>query len=78
MEQKRLNFVIANDSSLDFDLIEEAWIGEQEVADVRRVNNKWQITFFPEGKFCELSWQDFTEIYQQFSRFVTEQTPANH
>ena len=76
MKQEQLRFVVASDRSLDFELIEEAWIGDREVADVRQVDGEWQVTFFPNGKFCELSWEVFAKIYQEFSKFVTEQSSS--
>ncbi len=74
MQQEQLRFVVTNDPSLDFDLIQEAWIGNQQVADVRQVNGAWKVTFFPQGQFCELSWKAFTEIYLAFSKFIVEKT----
>ena len=74
MQQEHLRFVVTDDFDLKFTLIQEAWIGEREVADLRRVDGEWRITFFPEGQFCELSWQTLTEIYQTFSKFVSEQS----
>lgn len=74
MEQQKLRFVVTDDLDLEFTLIQEAWIGEREVADVRNVNGVWQVSFFPDGQQCQLSWNDFTEIYRSFSAFVTEQS----
>jgi len=74
MSQGQLTFTVTNDPTLDFTLIQEAWVGSKEVADIRQVDGVWQVTFFSDSSSCELSWQDLVEIYHVFSKFVTEQT----
>jgi hypothetical protein len=74
MLQGQLTFTVTNDPTLDFNLLQEAWVGGKEVADIRQVDGVWQVTFFPDGSSCELSWQDLAEIYRVFSQFVAERT----
>jgi hypothetical protein len=59
------------------DLLEKAYIGEEQVADIRRVENSWKVIFFPNYKtsgksVCDHSWEILTEIYATFSKFRAE------
>lgn len=58
----KLSFIVANDSEHDFDLVQEAWLGDWMVAMLYRVgygaNEEWHISFFSEkrgSQECELS-----------------------
>jgi hypothetical protein len=77
-----LHFVVVNDPTHDFDLTQEAWIGDQMVAMIYRVGwdsaEQWHVSFFPEleeGQECELSWEVFQRITQTFTAFREEMTP---
>jgi hypothetical protein len=71
MLHNSLKFVIADDPELDH-LTQEAWLGKQEVADLRLVDGEWRVTFFPNGQSCELSWDDMKAILETFSKFKSE------
>ncbi len=73
MAHSQLRFIVTNAPELDFDLIQEAWIDEQEIADVRQIHGKWEITFFHHNSCCTLSWKNFTEIYYTFATFIADQ-----
>ncbi len=73
MAEQSLYFVVTDDFDLEYTLIQEAYIGEEEVADVRYVNGDWQVTFFADNQRCELSWEDFSNIHRSFAEFVAEQ-----
>lgn len=73
MTEQTLNFVVTDDFDLEYTLIQEAYIGEEEVADVRYINGNWQVTFFANNQQRELSWEDFSNIYRSFAEFVAEQ-----
>jgi len=77
MQEEGLRFVVTNSPDSDMDLLEEAYIGKEQVADIRRVENCWKVTFFPNDKLleksvCELPWEVLTEIQAAFSKFRTE------
>lgn len=65
-------FVVTNDPDLDYDLIQEAWIQNEQVADVRHVNNVWKVTFFSQEGQRELSWDVLQKIYSVFFKFIQE------
>lgn len=69
-----LRFVITNDPTLDFDLIQEAWIDDQLVADISQTDGVWHVRFFPQEKYCELDWYSLSEIHQTFFTFTQGQT----
>lgn len=73
MRDGPLEFVVTNAPELGFNLVQEAWLGNRIVATVRRVDEKWTVIFFPEGRYCELPWQTLAEIYQRFVLFIQEQ-----
>jgi hypothetical protein len=77
MREEGLRFVVTNSPDFDMDLLEEAYIGEEQVADIRRVEDDWKVTFFPNDKLsekpvCELSWEILAEIQAAFSKFRME------
>jgi hypothetical protein len=77
MQEESLHFVVTNGPDFDMDLLEEAYIGEEQVADIRRVENSWKVTFFPNDKIsdtsvCELPWEVLVEIHAAFSKFKME------
>lgn len=72
MNESTLKFVVTNDPELNFDLVQEAWINDRLTADVRYVNGNWQVTFFQNNQFCEISWTAFEEIHKAFSKFINE------
>jgi hypothetical protein len=71
VEQEPVRFVITNDPDHNFDVIQEAWIGDHEVADVRQIDGKWQISFFSESGVCELNWEVYMEIHRAFLKFIS-------
>jgi broad specificity phosphatase PhoE len=74
MKQNELQFMVVNDPEHDFDLMQEAQLGDWTVADVRKVGGRWLITFFPpwqEGR-CEIPWETFLKISQRFTGFIHE------
>ncbi len=74
VQQKQLEFVVTNDPDLDYNLVREAWVNNEMVADVRLVDNVWKVTFFSnDEKPCELSWENVEKIYSAFSEFIKEQ-----
>jgi hypothetical protein len=73
MSQTPLRFVVADDPELDH-LTQEAWLGDQEVADLRLVNGEWRVTFFSSGQLSELSWNNLKTIFETFSKFKSEQS----
>lgn len=77
MAEQSLYFVVTDDFDLEYTLIQEAYIGEEEVADIRYINGDWQVTFFADNQRCVLSWEDFSNIYRSFAEFVMEQN-AKH
>ena len=73
MQKQQLKFVVTNDPDLDFDLIREAWLNNEVVADIRSVDNIWKISFFPTNeRYCELSWDMLKEIHKGFAEFIKE------
>ncbi len=76
MQREGLWFVVVNDPEHDFDLMQEASIDDWTAADMRKVNGKWFVTFFPKeapkGVWCELTWETFLRISQKFTEFVRE------
>lgn len=77
MQEEGLRFVVTNSPDSDMNLLEEAYIGKEQVADIRRVENSWKVTFFPNDKIleksvCELPWEVLTEIQTAFAKFRTE------
>ncbi|MBC6424072.1 MAG: hypothetical protein GDA43_18055 [Hormoscilla sp. SP5CHS1] len=75
-KETRLEFVVTNDPELDFDLVQEVWLADRLIAVLRQVAGDWQVTFIPDGDFCQLSWQDLMEIRQAFSIFISESKQA--
>ena len=74
MQKQHLEFVVTNDPDLDFDLMREAWLNNEVVADVRNVDNIWKISFFPTNeRYCELTWDVLEKIRSAFSEFIKEQ-----
>ena len=78
MQQEKIEFVVVNDPVLDFDLIREAWVNNELLADVRFTNNQWMIRFFGEdkyeNKYSEVSWETTQRINAAFADFIREQT----
>lgn len=77
MQKEDLRFVITNSPDPDMDLLEEAYIGEEQIADIRCVENSWKVTFFPNDKIaetsvCELPLEILTKIHLAFSKFRVE------
>jgi hypothetical protein len=74
MRQNELRFVVVNDPEHDFDLMQEAQLGDWTVADVRKVDGRWFITFFPLSQTgeCEIPWEMFLKISQRFAQFINE------
>jgi len=77
MQEENLRFVVTNSPDFDMDLLEEAYIGSEQVADIRRVENSWKVTFFPNDKIsdtsvCELPLEILTKIHAAFFKFRTE------
>jgi len=68
--------VVTNDPELDFDLVQEVWFADRLIAVLRQVAGDWQVTFIPDGDFCQLSWQEMMEIRQAFSIFISESKQA--
>jgi len=75
-KETRLEFVVTNDPELDFDLVQEVWLADRLIAVLRQVAGDWQVTFIPDGDFCQLSWQDLMDIKQAFSIFISESKQA--
>jgi len=71
MSQTLLRFIIADDPELDH-LTQEAWLGDQEVADLRLVDGEWRVTFFRNSQLGELSWDNMKTIFEAFSKFKSE------
>jgi hypothetical protein len=71
MSETLLRFVIADDSELDH-LTQEAWLGNQEIADLRLIDGEWRVTFFPSSQLGELSWDNLKTIFETFSKFKSE------
>lgn len=79
MESPELEFIVANDPSLDYDLIKEVYKKEdnQQIADLRCVEGTWCVTFFSKESICqEITWTNFEDIYVQFKKFVEESKNA--
>lgn len=75
--QEELRFVVTNGPDFDMELLEEAYIGKEQVADVRYVDGTWKTTFFPNtsvsgNPVCELSWDSLMKIQEGFSKFRAE------
>lgn len=68
--------MVTNDPELDLDLVREVWLADRVIAVLRQVNGDWQVTFIPDGDFCQLSWQDLMDIKQAFSIFISESRQA--
>jgi hypothetical protein len=66
-----LSFVVADDPELDH-LTQEAWLDDQEVAELRLENGEWRVTFFPTGRPDDLCWDDLKTIFETFSKFKSE------
>jgi hypothetical protein len=73
MQTNSLQFVVANAPELDFDLVQEVWLGEQLLATLRNIDGKWRVIFFPDNHHCELPWIYLTEIHRVFAHFIREQ-----
>lgn len=74
MQNEQLEFIIANDPENDFELIEEVWLNNQQIADLRLVEGEWRVTFFSNSGSPEISWSFFEEIYQTFQKFILNDT----
>ena len=48
MQEEGLRFVVTNSPDSDMDLLEEAYIGEEQVADIRRVEEQLESDILPE------------------------------
>ncbi|MCI0440201.1 MAG: hypothetical protein L0177_13885 [Chloroflexi bacterium] len=68
-----MQFVVANDPELDFDLLQEAWQDDHLLADLRYVDGEWQVTFFSDDRRFEVPWAQLAEIHKRFGRFIKEQ-----
>ncbi|MGK7900459.1 MAG: hypothetical protein AB4352_03415 [Hormoscilla sp.] len=75
-QETRLEFVVTNDPELDFDLVREVWLADRVIAVLRQVEGDWQVTFIPDGDFCQIYWQYLMEIRQAFSIFISESKQA--
>src|SRR5437763_13257653 len=71
ISQTLLRFVVADDPELDH-LTQEAWLGNQEIADLRLIDGEWRVTFFPTGQLGDLSWDNLKAIFETFSKFKSE------
>ncbi|EFH81234.1 hypothetical protein [Ktedonobacter racemifer] len=74
---QELHFIVANDDAHDFDLMQEAWIGNQMVAVIYRVGweaaMEWRVSFYPQQKWgLELPWETYQMITQTFAAFREE------
>ena len=76
---QELRFVVVNDPTHDFDLTQEAIIGNEIVAVMYRAGwgsaEEWRVSFFlqPEGSQAgTLSWETFQKITQTFAAFREE------
>lgn len=81
MSLQELHFIVANDPAHDFDLMQEAWIGDWMVAVIYRVGwesaEEWHISFFPQQKEnLELPWEIYQKITQTFAAFREEMDQA--
>lgn len=74
MQQEQLRFIVANDPEHDFDLMLEAYRGNELIADVHKVEMNWEVRFFVENMLREISWENFTRVYKTFSQFIAEMT----
>ena len=74
---QELHFIVANDDAHDFDLMQEAWIGNQMVAVIYRVGwgaaMEWRVSFYPrQNGGLELPWETYQKITQTFAAFREE------
>jgi len=76
MQNSKLEFVIANEPDLDFDLVQEAWLDEQLIADVRFVKGNWQVIIYSDRLNPQFMWEVFSEIHRTFSIFIQEQSTS--
>ena len=70
----QLQFVVTNDPELDYELVQEVWLYEQLLADLRYVDSEWVVTFFVQNRTPHLSLENFTEIQRTFQQFVQAQS----
>lgn len=70
----QLQFIVTNDPDLDYDLIQEVWLDETLLADLRYVEDEWVVTFFVQNGTPHLSLENFTEIERTFQQFVQAQS----
>ena len=70
MKNEQLEFVIANDPENNFELMQEVWLDNQQIADLRLVEGAWKVTFFANDRLPEMPWSLFEEIYQTFQKFM--------
>jgi len=74
MQQEQIRFIVTNDPEHDFDLMLEAYEGNELIADVRNVDDGWAVRLFIENPLYEISWENFVRIQKTFSQFVAEMT----
>lgn len=75
--QQQIHFIVTNDPEHDFDLMLEAYKGDELIADVRDVDDNWIVRFFVEHSLYETSWQDLAKVYEAFSKFIAEMTTSS-
>lgn len=72
--KNKLEFIVTNDPENDFELMQEVWLNDQEIADLRLIDDEWQVTFFPcKDSFFEIPLDTFEKIYKAFDDFVSSQ-----
>lgn len=74
IQSRQLQFIVTNDPEFDYELIQEVWLNEQLLADLRYVEGKWIVTFFVQHTSHQLSLADLTEIQHNFHHFVQERS----
>ena len=79
---QELRFLVVNDPTHDFDLTQEALIGDWLSAAIYRVGwgsaEEWRVSFSPRqqgSQAFELSWETFQKIAQTFAAFREEMRP---
>lgn len=70
MQNRQLEFVVVNDPENDFEIMQEVWLDNQQIADLRLVEGEWKVTFFSKDGMSETPWILFEEIHQAFQKFI--------
>ena len=71
-----MRFIVTNDPGHAFDLMLEAYRGDELIADVRCTNTGWKVGVYANetGSYVELSHDDFALVYAKFGEFIAGRT----